>query len=318
MHILVLHIPVGVILLAVIADWVSARSRFAGARQVATLLWGVGAVTAVLSVVSGLMHAAEGGFDAGNIGSHRFYAILTAVGSLAVWFLRAKGSEAVAGIAKGVGLVTLVALLLTLHYGSRVTHGDRFLQVSVASAGVAPVASRVAETAGIGAATTELVTALGTHGLNARPVARNVASLSVATVAPGTALDPAAFAALGEVADRVVELNLSRADLPDGALETVASLTALTALRLDNASIGDAELAALAQLPDLRVLNLHGNSGITNSGVEALAAIPALERVYVWGTSIDAAGIETLEAARPGLVVQGAEAFPAGLVAAND
>ena len=41
MHVLVLHIPVGVILLAVIADWISTRPRFAGAAHVATLLWGI-------------------------------------------------------------------------------------------------------------------------------------------------------------------------------------------------------------------------------------------------------------------------------------
>lgn len=139
MHILVLHIPIGVILLAVIADWVSDRSRFGGARRVRTLLWGVAAVTAVLAVASGLMHAAEGGFDPGNVGSHRFYAILTAVGSLVAWFLRARGTEAVEGIAKAVGIVTLVAMLLTVHYGSRITHGDRFLSVSTVPAAAADV-----------------------------------------------------------------------------------------------------------------------------------------------------------------------------------
>ena len=60
MHVLVLHIPVGVILLAVIADWISSRPRFSGAAQVATLLWGVAAVTGVMSVATGLMHASEG------------------------------------------------------------------------------------------------------------------------------------------------------------------------------------------------------------------------------------------------------------------
>jgi uncharacterized membrane protein len=135
MHILVLHIPIGVILLAVIGDWLSGRPRFAGVRQILPLLWGIGAVTAVLSVVSGLMHAQEGGFDASFVGPHRFYAILTMVLSLVTWFLRAKGTEAVEAIGKAAGLVTLIALLLTVYYGSRVTHGGNFLQVRAVAAG---------------------------------------------------------------------------------------------------------------------------------------------------------------------------------------
>lgn len=144
MHVLVLHIPIGVILLAVTADWISSRPRFAGAAHVATLLWGVAAVTGILSVATGLMHAAEGGFGAGNIDSHRFYAILTTAGSVVVWLLRWRGGPAVVGVAKAAGLVTFIAMLLTLHYGSRLTHGERFLTVGVTTAD-SPWATAIAD-----------------------------------------------------------------------------------------------------------------------------------------------------------------------------
>lgn len=130
MHVLVLHIPIGVILLAIIADWTGGRPRLAGASSIATLLWGVAAVTAVLSVATGLMHASEGGFPEPTLDSHRLYAILTMVGSIVVWVLRLRGGPAVVGVAKAAGIVTFVAMLLALYFGSRVTHGERFLSVA--------------------------------------------------------------------------------------------------------------------------------------------------------------------------------------------
>jgi len=127
------------------ADWLSMRPRFANLLQVSTLLWGVAAVTAIGSVATGMMHGAEGGFDAGNLDSHRFYAILTAVGSTVVWVLRLKGGPAVIGLAKAVGIVTFITMLLTVHFGSRVTHGERFLSVSVTTHSPASLAAARSE-----------------------------------------------------------------------------------------------------------------------------------------------------------------------------
>ena len=322
-HVLVLHVPIGVILLAVMADFLSVRPRFAAAAQAATLLWGVAAITGILSVATGLMHAGEGGFAAGNIDSHRFYAILTAAGSVVVWGLRLLGGQAVAGLAKAVGVVTLVVMLLTLHYGSRVTHGERFLTVSAASA-----ADRSATSGGVasgfGAAVVELdaetvslLDELAAFGLAGRAVASTSTDLAIAVAAPGYSLEAGVTAALAALSDRIVELNVSRTRLPEGFFDTVSQLGSLTTLRIDNAGIDDTDLASLASLPTLRVLNLHGNPGVTNAAVEHLRAMPALERAYVWGTSIESSAIESLRAERPELVVQAGTAFPAGLAAAR-
>ena len=131
MHVLVLHLPIGVILLALITDWIGSESRFAGAKSIGTLLWGVAAVTAVLSVATGLMHGSEGGFAEPTLDSHRFYAILTMAGCIVVWVLRLRGGPTVVGVAKAAGVVTLVAMLFALYFGSRVTHGDQFLSAAI-------------------------------------------------------------------------------------------------------------------------------------------------------------------------------------------
>ena len=63
-------------------------------------------------------------------------------------------------------------------------------------------------------------------------------------------------------------------------------------------------LAALARLPKLTALNLYGNAGITDAGLEQLGRSAALRRLYVWQTGVTAAGVAKLKAARPDLAVQ--------------
>jgi hypothetical protein len=261
------------------------------------------------------MHASEGGFDAGNVDSHRFYAILATVGSTVVWVLRARGGPSVLGLAKFAGLVTFAAMLLTLHFGSRLTHGERFLSVAAAPASASSTVAAVAGDSIADPTVLALIETLAQHGLQARQEARMSTRLSIAPVAPGTKLDAAAIAAIGAAAGAVTELSLSRAVIPDGALATVAALPSLSRLRLDNLALDDRAVAVLAPLASLEVLNLYGNSAITNASIDAIAALPALERVYLWGSSIDAAGLDALAAARPDLTIEGAEAFPTDLVA---
>ena len=317
MHVLVLHIPVGVVLLAVIADFISSRPRFAAAAQASTLLWGVAAVTGVMSVATGLMHAAEGGFGTGTIDSHRFYAILTMAGSVVVWLLRWRGGAAVAGLAKFVGLVTFVVMLVTLHYGSRVTHGERFLSAAVAGPTQSASLMANAEDLDVAAVDRSFET-LAAHGWQVRPVARNAVELTVNPIAPGATLDAAAFEILAGVAEPVVELSLSRATLPDGLPGSLARLDRLAALRLDGTDIDDAALRLIAALPALRVMNLSANPRISNRSIDVIAGLQGLEQVYLWGTGVDSAGLARLGAARPDIKIQAAETFPDALLLATN
>jgi len=138
MHVLFLHIPIGIIVVATILEWLVRRPKYAGLERALTLIWAVAAVTAILAVLTGLMHVAEGGFDPATAGSHRLFAIVTAVAATAVWLLRWKMPE-VASLRLVVIVVTFVAMLLATHYGSRLTHGQRFLSVATATAVTVPL-----------------------------------------------------------------------------------------------------------------------------------------------------------------------------------
>lgn len=126
-HVLVLHLPIGIILLAIVAEFAARMPRFNNADSASEFLWKLGAVTAVLTVVLGLLHAGESGFDPGDLAAHRLWGIAFAVLTIAVAFLRARAQELYRRIQPIVAVVVLVVMTMTGHYGGNLTHGATYL-----------------------------------------------------------------------------------------------------------------------------------------------------------------------------------------------
>ena len=72
-HVLVLHLPIGIVLAAVALDWIARSERFRALGAVSPFLWALAAVSAVATAALGYMHAAEGGFSADAVAAHRFF-----------------------------------------------------------------------------------------------------------------------------------------------------------------------------------------------------------------------------------------------------
>jgi mono/diheme cytochrome c family protein len=156
----------------------------------------------------------------------------------------------------------------------------------------------------------QLVAELNAAGLLVRQVSQTDARLVVSASSPGTPLGAPAFAALTAAADEIVDLNLADTALDDADLAAIGALPAATHLRFARNELTDASLASLASSPQLRYLNLYGNAGITDAGVDALGAIATLREVYLWQTGVSAAGAERLRALNPELVIELGTAAP--------
>ena len=61
-HVLALHLPIGIVVVAVILDFVALRERYRALAQASPFLWGAAALSAVVTVALGYLHFAEGGF----------------------------------------------------------------------------------------------------------------------------------------------------------------------------------------------------------------------------------------------------------------
>ena len=126
-HVLVLHLPIGVLLLAAGLEVLRRHPRFSGLETALPVIWLAGAVTALLTIVLGYMHAAEGGFDRRAIDLHRWSATALALFAFAVWACRTEARRAYARAWPVAVAGTLVLLILTGHYGGALTHGTTYL-----------------------------------------------------------------------------------------------------------------------------------------------------------------------------------------------
>lgn len=126
-HVLVLHLPIGILLLAVVLEVASRRPRFAYLAPAVTAVWLLGALSAIATALLGYLHAGEGGFDGPGVSAHRLAGTSLVVLALGTWFVRAKlcGFYDKAWIAFSIATVALLAV--TGHFGGNLTHGENYL-----------------------------------------------------------------------------------------------------------------------------------------------------------------------------------------------
>lgn len=126
-HVLLLHLPIGILLLAVVLEALSRGERFRGLASSLNVVWALGAATAIATVVLGYLHASEGGFDSAAVNAHRLTGTSLAVVAVIIALVRARFAGVYARV-WAVGAVAIVALLFaTGHFGGNLTHGDTYL-----------------------------------------------------------------------------------------------------------------------------------------------------------------------------------------------
>jgi uncharacterized membrane protein len=126
-HVLALHLPIGIIYAVVLLEFLARKPRFAGLAAAANYLWAAAAVTAVITVAMGLMHASEGGFTGESLERHRMYGIAIAVASIALWIFRVKNLDTYRTLQPVTGIIMVVLVAMTGHYGGNMTHGSTYL-----------------------------------------------------------------------------------------------------------------------------------------------------------------------------------------------
>jgi uncharacterized membrane protein/mono/diheme cytochrome c family protein len=126
-HVLLLHLPIGILLLAVVLEVASRRERFRHLAAALDAVWVLGALAAIGTAVLGYLHASEGGFDSAAINAHRIAGTSLAIVATLVAVARARFASFYA-IGWPVASIAIVALVfVTGHFGGNLTHGDTYL-----------------------------------------------------------------------------------------------------------------------------------------------------------------------------------------------
>ncbi|NIJ55146.1 c-type cytochrome domain-containing protein [Dyadobacter arcticus] len=129
MHPLILHFPIVILLLAMLLEFFRFRADYATNPFYKNFLQNlllVGALFAAVTVIMGLFLSREEGYEGATLTYHKWTgAGIFFISSLIYWVRNTNWYKA--PFAKTAAFVTVVALIMTGHYGAALTHGTDFI-----------------------------------------------------------------------------------------------------------------------------------------------------------------------------------------------
>jgi uncharacterized membrane protein len=127
-HVLVLHLPIGIIVVLFVVEWLARKPKYSHLAAASPFLWGAAAISALVTVILGYMHFAEGSFTGSSATQHRNFGTIVAVLVTVVALLRAsKFASSYQPMFFPASVLMLFLVSITGHYGGNLTHGSTYL-----------------------------------------------------------------------------------------------------------------------------------------------------------------------------------------------
>ncbi len=139
LHPLVIHLPIGILLLVALFEFLSRKEKYAVLRPaiIKMAFWGM--ISAIFSCVAGYLLSKSGGYEKDLLAWHKWFGIALAVIATAFYIFKKIDKEF-----KQFGIISsaifTIMLAVTGHLGGALTHGEDFLtQPLLSMLGAAPV-----------------------------------------------------------------------------------------------------------------------------------------------------------------------------------
>lgn len=123
-HPVLVHLPIGMLLLALLMQWLSSKEKYVGLKPAIPIAYLAGSIGAVLSCITGWLLASGGEYDESILDIHRWMGISVATFSIAgYYFARKPGNRF-----QLWGAVLLAILIpVTGHLGGTLSYGEGYL-----------------------------------------------------------------------------------------------------------------------------------------------------------------------------------------------
>ena len=294
-HPLLVHLPIGFLLLAILIDLLAYRSAFVQYRAAVPMTLFLGFVAALLSCVTGYLLASSGDYDFSSLQTHQQAGWIVAGTSGGIWLLNAvffrKQNQAGSRWMSALLLALGGLIAYTGHQGGSLTHGSDYLSWQAANESenpvhkVAVVDSTAIELPKVNPdlpleVDTQAVEQLRKLGFNVRYMLKRPVMLDLTLPAQAGKAAAELLPSLQAVAPSIVWLNLSDNGFSEKDLAWLKTCQNLEKLKLAKNPIGDGIVEILAGLKHLEALNLN-ETKISTAGVERLKNT-GVARVYAW------------------------------------
>ena len=127
LHPLVVHLPIGFLLLAVMAQWATNRPKFHSLQPFLSYLWGLGLISAVVAVVFGYLLSLSGEYDENTLFWHKWSGVAVVMFASACYFMSRRRPENLRSLKWALILLATGTIIYTGHLGGNLTHGRTYL-----------------------------------------------------------------------------------------------------------------------------------------------------------------------------------------------
>jgi len=128
-HPLIVHLPIGFLMLAVILEGLSrlSKDRFKGLDSAISITILCGGIAALLSSILGLLLASGGGYDNQTLFWHKWSGIVLTIVVFIGWVIKSGYINVPKSASSYILIVLFVMVAITGHLGGNLTHGSDYL-----------------------------------------------------------------------------------------------------------------------------------------------------------------------------------------------
>ena len=127
-HVVLVHLPIGILLLACVFQWLETRPKFASLHTATTIALMIGMICAILSALTGYLLSFSGDYDEGLVITHQWFGISVAAVSIAMFYYHSKSAPFKTKVS--ISILLFVLIIITGHLGGSLTHGSDYLTKS--------------------------------------------------------------------------------------------------------------------------------------------------------------------------------------------
>lgn len=316
LHPVLLHLPIGLFSVGMIAFYFHPDKSFRLSRQLNFMLLITG-ISSIISAITGWLLGHSGDYQEAAVRMHQWTAIAFTLLSAMVYFLHRYSLEnnRIHPSFQPLLITSFLLMMYTGHEGGSLTHGDGFLwledQITSSSNG-ADTDNTKAETNNaqknneekvnsslppIAPADSLSIKKLQEAGFVVKPVSAGSGWLDISAVSMLN-LRKEQLQMLGGLSKNIYGLNLSDHSLNDDDVQVLKELENLKRLDVRNTGLTDRFLENISGLTNLDYFNLVGTN-ITDDGMKYIERMKGLRKVYCWKTKITIEAINVLKQKRP-------------------
>ena len=126
-HPLVVHLPIGFLIMAIMLQVATQRTKFKPLAVYISLAWFMGAVSALVAVIFGYFLSLSGDYDEDTLFWHQWAGIALMLLSFASYIIHKRWKNSLSAPKWALGLLVGFLLMFTGHLGGNLTHGSTYL-----------------------------------------------------------------------------------------------------------------------------------------------------------------------------------------------